>query len=702
MATLQKIRNHGGLLVGIVFVALAAFLLGDAFRSGNFGNDAQVVGEIDGNEIHILEFQRKVDELSEVYKMNMGTAQLDEQVMMQVRSQVWSDLEFANLMQPACEDLGLQVTADELFDIVQGNNVSPIIQQMFTDPQTGQFNKAAVLNFLQLVNNGQVTQQQYAYWQYVEKLIKRQRLEEKYDALVGKGLYVNSLEAKNSLHEKQTLVNFDYVKLPYSSISDSLIKVSSSDLKSYYNAHKENYAREAARTIQYVVLPIEPTEADQKETLEWIQAISADFKNANDNSQFVNINSDMAFDASYHKKADLDSTLAAFAFSANVGEMYGPVKDGAAYKMVKLDDRSMVSDSASARHILINPQTVGSLDAANALADSLKSLIETKKASFDELATRHSVDTGSASKGGDLGWFGRNQMVKVFEDAVFNGEVNKIYVVTSQFGVHIIQPTGKGKVVEQVRLAELVKNIEPSAKTEDDVYAHASKLVTSSSVEAYDNEVKEMALNSRTATLSEGQSLVAGLQDSRSLVKAAFTAEDINDFLQDYEGTSIFKFGDSFVVARLKNIQPKGYAEISEVSPSIEKDVVKIKKGEQLAAKMQGADLNAIASSINSSVQSVEAVRFGVSNVPSLGQEPKVAAAAASLAQGAISKPIAGNTAVYVVKNTSTSASTPATDDMVHAEQARMNSSYAYRLAGQGINAWKENVEIVDNRVKFF
>lgn len=703
MATLQRIRNHGGLLVGIIFVALAAFLLGDAFRSGAFGNDTQVVGEIDGNKINIIDFQSKVDEISEVHKMSTGNMQLDEQAMIQVRNEVWRDYEYLMIMEPACKSLGLAVTADELFDMVQGSNVHPAIQQMFTDPQTGQFNRSAILNFLRALDAGQVDQQQYLYWNYLEKQIKRDRLVSKYNVLVGKGMYVTSLEAKNSLNEKNTTVSFNYVKLPYSLIADSTVNVSNSDVKAYYNAHKEEYKQESARNIEYVTLPIIATEEDKAETLAWIQEIRDEFATASDNRQFVNINSDLSFDGNYLKEQDVEENLREFAFTGNVGDVFGPIEEGNAYKLVKIDSRASLPDSVEARHILINPQTLGSLEAANALADSLKTLLEKdSKASFADLAQRYSEDTGSASKGGNLGWFKRNQMVKSFEDAAFNGDLKKYYIVTSQFGVHLIQTTNKGVAVQQVRLAELVRNIEPSAHTEDAVYASASKLVTQKDADNFSNEVKELGLNVRRATITEDQTSIAGLEDSRSLVRAAYKAEAEGELLADYEGTSIFKFGNSFVIAHLTGIQEKGYASLASMEPSLRREVIKDKKAEMLAAKVSGSDLNAIAANANASVLSEQNANFGMYMLPTLGVEPAVLGTAVSLPEGKVSKAVKGNAGIYVLQNTMVNKASAPADYAVYAEQAQLNAAYAYRVNYQSFEVLKEKVTIEDNRVRFY
>ncbi len=708
MATLQKIRNRGTLLIIVIFAALFAFIIGDAAKSRLFGNDTQSVGEINGNGIDILEFQKRVDDMVEVHKLSTGNMQLDNQAWMQVRNEVWRTYEYSLILDPVCEDLGIDVSSEELFDMVQGNHIHSAIRQMFTDPQTGEFSKPAVINYLRAVNNGTASRQQYLYWGYLESQIKRERKLNKYNALIGKGIYVTSVEAENSLKEKNTTVDFDYIKVPYSSISDSTIVVSDSEIKAYYDKHKENFKQDASRTIEYIMLPIEATANDEEIALEWIQDIRDEFATTAENQQFININSDMAFDGSYLKKEDLDENLANFAFSANVGDVFGPERDGNTYKLVKLDDRQVLPDSVEARHILITPQSLGSIEAANNLADSLKTLIEKRKATFAELANQYSEDTGSASKGGSLGWFQRNQMVKPFEDAAFNGKVNELYVVTSRFGVHLIQPTARGKSVEQVRLAELVRNIEPSGQTEDAVYAKASMLATKKKLEDYQEAVKEMGLSSRRATVAEAQQEVNGLEDSRSLVRSAFKASKEGDFLLDSEATSIYKFGDNFVLARLLSIQEEGYAPIAMHEPSIRRILAKEKKAKEISNKINkiknaGNDLDAIASALGVQKASATDVSFGMFMVPGIGMEPAVLGATTSLKEAVLSNPIEGNEGVFVTYNTKVSSAHDATDkEALSTEQVMLSSSYAYRVNYNSFEVLKDNIDCEDNRASFY
>jgi len=214
MATLQNIRNRGSLMIAIVIgLALGAFILGDMLNSGsNLMRPSQMeIAKIDGESVQYPDFQRKVDELSEIYKRNSQQAQIDENTWEQIREQVWQSYLQENILTKASEKLGITVTADELFDLVQGSNPHPIIQQLFRDPQTGAVDKSMMIQFLKSLETT-ATPEQKSYWLYIEKQIQQDKIRSKYNSLVSKGLYVTSAEAKKSLDDKNK--NAAFISLP--------------------------------------------------------------------------------------------------------------------------------------------------------------------------------------------------------------------------------------------------------------------------------------------------------------------------------------------------------------------------------------------------------------------------------------------------------------------------------------------------------
>ncbi|MFY9154322.1 MAG: peptidylprolyl isomerase [Prolixibacteraceae bacterium] len=705
MATLQNIRNRGSLMVAIVIgLALGAFILGDMLNSGsNLMKPSQMeIGEIDGESVQYPEFQKKVEELSEIYKMNTQQTQIDENTWEQIREQVWQGYLNENIIGKTSDDLGLTVSSEELFDLVQGNNPDPIIQQLFRNPQTGAVDKSAILQFLKSLDTN-ATPQQKSYWLYIETQIKEGKIRTKYNTLVSKGLYVTSDEAKSSLDAKNKNANFQYVVLTYASIPDSSVKISNSDLKDYFSKHEGDYKQEKTRKIEYVTFDVLPSAADNAATQKWVNDSKEEFATVTDNEQYINVNSDQRFDPGFYKKDELQPALAEWAFSAQPGDFYGPYFENNEYKLAKVDQFKMLPDSVQASHILINPQTVGNMQKATALVDSIKKLIE-NGANFGELATKYSEDPGSASKGGDLGWFKRKQMVPEFEEAAFNGDVNKIYVAQTRFGFHIIKPTKKGKETNQVRLAILSRKVEPSNETYQKVYSETSKFASeNTTVEAFNKSVIDQKLNKKIATMKENDREISGLESSRPLVRAAFLGEKGNIVVNN-EGSSIFEFGNKFVIASLVDATEEGNSTFEEAKLRVELAVRKEKKAKMLAEKLSNAasgqtDLAGIASKLSTDVREASGVNFTTFSIPAIGFEPAVIGTVCSIPEGKVSAPVEGNNGVYLTKVTSFNT-TSNTD--LKGEKTRLAQSLGSRAGSQVFESLKKSVEVVDKRSKFY
>ena len=658
MATLQNIRNRGSLMVAIVIgLALGAFILGDMLSSGsNLMKPSQMkIAEIDGESVQYPQFQKKVEELAEIYKMNTQQTQIDEATWEQIREQVWQGMLQENILGKASENLGLTVGSEELFDMVQGNNPHQIIQQLFRNQQTGEVDKSSILQFLKSLDVN-ATPQQKSYWLYIENQIMQDKLRSKYNNLISKGLYVTSEEAKKSLEGRNKNASFQFVALNYSSLADSAVKVTDSELKEYYNKNKEQYKQEKTRKIEYITFDVLPSAADNAATQKWVTDSKAEFATVQDNEQYINVNSETRFDPSFFKKEELAPEMAEWAFSAQQGDIYGPYFENNAYKMAKVDQFKLLPDSVEASHILINPQTVGGVAQAQALVDSLKKLIE-NGASFSDLAMKYSGDPGSASKGGDLGWFKRKQMVPEFEEAAFNGEVNKLYVAGTQFGLHLIKPTKKGKEINQVRIATLSRNVEPSTDTYQKIYGETSKFASENpNTESFNKAVLEQKLNKKIATLKENDREVVGLESSRQLVRAAFTA-DKGEILVNNEGSSIFEFGNKFVIGMLTEATEEGVSTFEEAKILVDLAVRKEKKAQLLATKMKEAasgetSLENVASKLSTIVNEATNLNFDTYSIPVAGFEPAIVGTVSSLPENKISEPIQGINGVYLAKVT--------------------------------------------------
>ena len=705
MATLQNIRNRGGLLVAIVIgLALGAFILGDMLNSGSklMTPSKMKILEIDGESVQYPDFQRKVEELSEVYKMNTQKTTIDENTWEQIREQVWQGYLQENIIGKATEKLGIGVTPDELFDLVQGNNPHPIIQQLFKNPKTGAVDKSAIIQFLKSLETN-ATAQQKTYWLYIESQIKLDRLRTKYNSLVSKGLDVTTEEAKKSLDAKNKNVNFQYVALNYSTVPDAAVTVSDNELKEYYNKHKDEYKQEKTRKIEYITFEVLPSTSDIANTQKWLNDIKPEFVAATDNKQFVSVNSDLPYDLGFSKKEELSPALGVWAFSAQPGDFYGPYLENNEYKLAKLDQFKMMPDSVQASHILINPQTVGSVEKAKAKIDSIKRLIEFG-ADFAVMAKKFSEDQGSAAKGGELGWFKRKQMVPEFEEVAFTGEINKLNIAYSRFGYHLIKTTKKGKESNVVRIAILARKVEPSTDTYQKVYSEVSKFASENqTTEAFNKAVVAQKLDKKLASLKENDREVPGLESSRQFVKAAFSA-DMGKILVNNENSTIFEFGNKFVIGNLTGATEEGKSTFEEAKIRVDLVVRKEKKAKMLAEKLKNAasgqsDLSSVASKLSTEVKNAAGVNFNSYSIPAIGAEPAVIGTVCYLPEGKISAPIEGNNGVYLAKITTVNTNA---DKDVKGEKKRLEQTLGYRAGSEAFESLKKIAEITDRRAKFY
>lgn len=707
MATLEKIRTKAGLLVAIVIgISLAAFVLGDMLQSGSsmFQKNQMEVGEIDGESVQYPEFQRKIEELGEIYKQNTQQNQLDENSWVQVREQAWQGFIRKIVMGDVYDELGIEVSSDELFDMIQGTNLHPIIQQLFRNPNTGQVDRGAVIRFLKSLETG-VAPEQRDYWLYLEKQIIEEREQTKYSSMVGKGLYITSEAAQESVEAKSKKVNFDYVALNYNSVSDSLVTVTESDLKTYFNTHQDNYKQEKLRKIEYITYPVKPSASDFEEAENWINDVKADFGTATDNIQFVNSNSDKSFVATWSKKDNLPENVGTWVFDENaeVNAVFGPYFENDTYTLAKVNAIEMMPDSVEARHILLKVNTQEEVVSAQALADSLKTAIE-GGSNFATLATKYSTDQGSAISGGDLGWFKRGQMVQPFEEAAFNNAKNEVAIAASQFGIHIIQTTKLGVKTKQVQIAYLNRNVEASTRTIQDTYSQASKFAGENSTnEEFLAAVAEQKLSKRVISVRENDRQIAGLENARALIRSAYKAEE-GDVIISSQESPIFELGDNFVIAILTKVTEEGVAAFDDVSARVELGAIKDKKAEYLAEKANAAiagktDLSAIATELEATVKNAANIDFNTYSIPGLGLEPAVVGTIVLLNVDQISNPISGMNGVYIIKVTAVNEGTK--DDIV-AEQVRLAQSLSFRANSQAFEAHRNSVEIVDKRSKFY
>jgi len=582
MGLMTFLRNRAGyILVGAIGFAIVAFLVGDAINVGKpfWAESQKVVGSVDGEEINIEQFGAKVDQSLAQFKQQYGGAGNAQMQAMAVDN-VWQGEIAGILLGKEYARLGLTVSGEELGDLVKGDKPSPLIVQYFGNPQTGQVDRAQVIKTLKDgLKDARMAEQIHA----LEAEITKQALQTKYTNLINNSIYVTTLEANDEYQNRNKLANFRYAGLDYASVPDASVKLSESDYSDYYNKNKQRFNNPTeTRSFEYVSFSVSPTKEDSAAVKTQIDKLANDFKTAANDSLFAAVNSDVKIPYTYMTKGKLDPAVDSVVFNLPAGSFYGPKFSGNSYKLVKVINTRFSPDSVKASHILINPSKLGGVDKAKKLVDSLKTLVQ-NGASFADLAKEYSED-GSKDKGGDLGTFTRGQMVPEFDNAVFDGSVGELKIVTTQYGVHLIKiekQVGNSKVA---KLAYIEKSLVSSNKTRDAAYKKANNFLTEVKEGNFTDLAQKKGYTVGVADkITPTQGFAPGLDNPRQLIRDAYAAE---------KGTvldQVYQMDNAFVIARLTDIKPKGTLSLEAVKKEIEPMVRNAVKAKTLSEKINKA-----------------------------------------------------------------------------------------------------------------
>lgn len=703
MGIMSFLRNRAGIIVIVAIgFAIVAFLIGDAVQVGGsfMGANRNEVGEVAGETISIEDFNKRVDLNTNNFKQQMGQNDMNAQMTSYIVENSWNQAISEILLGKEAKRLGIQVSRNELNEMVSGNNPHPQVAQAFGDPQTGKVNRTQLNSFLTNLETQLADAPVREQWSNFLVSIRQDRLTQKYYNLVNNSLYVTSLEAREDYNQRNQLADFKYVNLDYSSIPDSQAKITDEDYKEYYNENKSRFKNENEnRTFEYVVFDASPSKADTAQAIEQINKLTAEFIKSTNDSLFVSINSDTKTPVSYVRNGQLDPALDSAVFNAANGAVVGPVFSNGSYKVAKVIDSKIGPDSVTASHILINPATEGGPEQAKVKADSIANLIR-KGADFAELATKFSTD-GSKDQGGDLGTFGRGAMVPAFEEAAFNGKPGDLEVVTTQFGVHVIKIAGQIGSSKVVKTAVLDKILASSSKTQQDAYSKASSFLSAAdNAKAFDEQAQKSGNNKLIAeNVTASQGAVTGLESPRELVRWAFGADegDVSD--------QVFDIGSKFVVAKLVQVNEEGIKPLEDVKKQIEQAVRDRVKGNMLAEKIDKAltgasSIEQVAQKIGRPVTPVQNVVFANPVIPGIGQENKVIGTVFGSQPGKLSQSIEGERGVYAFILNSLSKPAPLNNTFKQKEQ--ISQGLEQRASNDAFKVLREKADIEDNRASFF
>ena len=676
MASLNTLRTKFGVVLSIIIaLALLAFILSLRTEMGFSGNDPRV-GVIDGEKINYSEYYDRYEQI----KAQNNVQESDEQQSAMLANAVWQSLIADHVLTPGFGRMGLRVTEPERLAMVSGQQPSQAFYSAFADPRTGQYNVEAVNQFLaQAESNPQAAQM----WAQLNEQACLERELQKFYGLVKGGVYVNALEIAQGVKGANETFSGKWAGKKYSAVPDSLIAVSSSDLKSYYNSHKDQFKQTPSRTLSYVVFEVSPTDDDLLALENKAAEVGKEFAAAEEVRAFVRANRNGRIAESYVTAAQLSDEEAKALMD---GKMYGPVLKNNEWTMARVLDAKMAPDSVGIRHIVL-PYT------EETLADSLLTALR-KGGDFAAAAAQYSVYDATAANGGEVGVLPFSAFTGEFAEALAGAKKGDIVKIASGDAIQLMQVYRADKPTKHIQVASITYPVEASADTRRDIHNQAGSFMVNAkgSSEAFANAASEAAVTPRVATLAQGDRTIRGLEDSRDVARWAYGAEtgDVSE---------IFTVGKDYVVAMLTEIDDNDYAPLEKVASQVRAQVLRDKKYDYIVKDLAGSTLDEQAKSLGSEVGNFSGVTFGSFYIDGIGMEPRLVGAITSSEKGVQAGPVKGMSGVYVFEVGDVQTEEKQTTEGEKVRAQAMAEGMAQQFAYPAI---QQMAQIQDLRGKYF
>ena len=685
MAVLEKIRVKFGILITVlVALALLSFIidpqtLQSAFQMMSSDNK---VGEMNGKNINYREFYEDYDHYLKLYGM-MGQNTNSEEAQTAIRDIAWQDNYTRLVFAPKAEKAGLFVGKEEMFDLTQGDHISPVLlqQRLFAD-ENGAFSRVALLNFVQSIDND-ASGQSEAYWNFLEKSIYDAQLYGKYAALMHASVLMNNIEKEQNIAENNTTCDADYVVIPLGFEPDSTVKVSASEIRDYYNARKDNLRQPANRDIEYVLFEVVPSQADIDAKRADFENLYEEFKTAENLKNFVALHSDAKWDNNWYSKAQLEGMPEFQAVAFGRGAKVSAIReDGDSFSAARVFARGMVSDSA---HVYY---------AAFALTD---------EAAADELVNEAKKARVMPDSFKELGWLtqqisaanGLSDLNVALQPA--SGKVVKVRSTATQT-LFVLYVTERTRPVEKVQLATLVGNVLPSEDTYRDFLMKATEVADKAAGKYANFETVCRDENLPVIPVQnvlESTRRIGVCDNARELVRWVFDKKTKKNSVSDV----IIVDNKYYFVAAVTEVRKEGQVELKDIASQFEFAIRAEKSLKNLQAKVAEeikdcATLQDVASRYDLTVNHGSALSFG-SQYQGNG---KLMGALAKAEPNKIYGPILSEYGVTVFQLLSRETGSYYTEKDA-ATYAQQKADYTVQVLDQAIS---EEAQIKDYRARFF
>jgi len=702
MAMMNTLREKMGKMV-LVFigVALVAFIAGDFLSGSSFltGQDNNV-GEIAGKEIAYDTYQKAIEEAKTNYTLQYQR-QATETEMPSIRQQAWDRMIAEVAFVEQMNKVGVYVSSEEVVDMTQGKNINPVVQQSFIDPETGQYDQKRLVQFLQNFDN--LAPQIQTQWILLEKNFGPGRRRLKYDNLMLVSNYVTDAEAAQEYASQNDVAEVKYLYIPNYSVSDSSVAVTEGMLSSYLNDHKEEYKIESTKTLDYVSFSVLPSTEDSTFYREELNEIKEEFKTVADDSVFARVNSDLNSFYGAFNVSNLPVQLQGNIDNLTTGDVRGAYLEGNMYKLYKVSaiEEDTVG-TTKANHILFKWADDSDEAKAEAKTDANKVLKQIKNgADFSDMAKQHGTD-GTASRGGDLGWFTEGRkMVKEFDDAVFaaktKGLINKL--VETQFGYHIIELT-EDVSYTSYKVATIAREIIASDATRDQAFRAADLFKTSTgNLEEFKaNAEKDGITIASSGKLEANDRRIGSLGTARQIVQWAFRDASVGSV------SDVFDLDNDYVIAVMTGEEEEGFAELESVNLQIKNKVVAKGQADIIIAKLNdmSGSLEELAEAYgtDANVYNSSDLKISTTSLPSVGFAPEAIGVAFGMAAGDRSAPISLDNGVVIIELINKTEAPEVGDYSLFANQ--LKQKVRGRIAYNINQVVREKADIQDERYKFY
>lgn len=652
MSIIQQLRDRWApVIIAVIALSLIGFILMDAFvgRSGSMFDREASLGSINGKDVDYIEFNTRVKTMEDNYRAQ-GADVSNPQMRKQLEDQVWEMMVQEQLLQAEYAKLGITCTDKEMNATLFGPNPPQDFKQLFTDPQTGNFDINQARESLRQIKaaKGDIPQKKYLN-DYIANF-KSTVMRQKYMSLFSNTAFIPDWIVEKQLADGRSIASISYVGVPYATISDTAVKVTDEDIKRYISKRPDEYKQDANRSISYVSFDASASAEDSAAVLKSVTDLKAEFATAANAQQFMTRNTSYTpyFDG-YVIKSKMQVPNADTIRSLGEGGVYGPYLDGDAWVMAKMLSKRDVPDSVKCRHILIGTQS-GNVDDSTARKriDSIATAIK-GGANFAALAAQYSDDGGSKSKGGEYefssqGW---GSLVKEFAEFIFLRKTGDREVVKTSFGYHLIEVMSQKNFEPAYKVAYMSKHIEPSELTISNANMAAQQFASECrDVKSFDEAVKKKGMNKLIATdIKAGDVQLMGLGVAREIVKWAYEAKLGNV-------SEAINLDNKFVVSALTEINAEGLMSASKARLKVEPILKNKAKAAQIIKKIGSANtLETIAAATAQTVLRADSIKFNQSFIPQLGQEPKIIGAAFNKSfQGKVTPLIEGTAGVFAIK----------------------------------------------------